>query len=272
VIARIEWQGSELAVDLARGRSLAIKLDPHGAQPSFFASQPASAEIMRNEDYVGAVSLGGSCNAEIIQHIPHCHGTHTEGSGHISEYGVPVQELIYPTPTLARLVTLSGTPVKDCDEHYPVAGSAEMQLLTLAELTGHQADQCLSLGEALLVRTLPNPADKTSRDYSAQPGYPVFSTEALTWLSSQPLKHLLVDTPSLDLAQDHGRMSNHRLWWGDNAGPVADDFDPQRRSLTEMIYIPDDIQDGAYWLHLELSPILSDACSSRPVIYPMAES
>jgi hypothetical protein len=35
-----------------------------------------------------------------------------------------------------------------------------------------------------------------------------------------------------------------------------------------MIYVPDDIIDGDYWLDLQLSPIVSDAVPSRPIIYP----
>jgi len=272
MIARIEWRGRQLTVDFTAGRSLAIVLDPHGAQPSFFAGQPASAETLRHEDYIGSVRQGGSCNAEVIHYIPHCHGTHTEGSGHIGEQARPVQEIIYPTPTLARLITLTVTPANDSSEHYPGGAASALPLLTLAHMSEQLGRQCLSQVEALLVRTLPNPVDKTRRDYAAQPDYPVFSSEALTWLSKQPLKHLLIDSPSLDPAHDQGRLRNHRLWWGPCAGLEEVGLEPWRRSLTEMIYVPDEIQDGAYWLHLELSPILSDACISRPVIYPMAES
>jgi len=271
VIAHIEWRGKQLTVDLASGRSLAIMLDPHGSQPSFFASQPASAKALHHDDYIGSVRQGGSCNAEVIQFAPHCHGTHTEGSGHISEQQLPVQEIIYPTPTLARLITLTDTALADCEEHVPGQAPSSTPLLTLAQIINRLDHQSLAHVEALLVRTLPNPEDKTRRDYAAEPVYPVFSSEALTWLSSQPLKHLLVDTPSLDPAHDQGRLTNHRQWWGGNARLEEDGLDPRRRSVTEMIYVPDDIQDGAYWLHLELSPILSDACSSRPVIYPMAD-
>ena len=52
-------------------------------------------------------------------------------------------------------------------------------------------------------------------------------------------------------------------------GPDQGGGDKRRRSLTEMIYVPDGIPDGLYWLHLELAPLVSDATPSRPVLYPL---
>ncbi|MGH8034342.1 MAG: hypothetical protein ACREO9_03885, partial [Lysobacterales bacterium] len=83
-----------------------------------------------------------------------------------------------------------------------------------------------------------------------------------------PLRHLLLDTPSLDVPASQS-LDNHRTWWGENPDNLQHGFPPRQRSVTEMIYVPDEIPDGEYWLHLELSALVSDAVPSRPVIYPV---
>jgi hypothetical protein len=86
-----------------------------------------------------------------------------------------------------------------------------------------------------------------------------------------PLRHLLLDTPSLDSAEN-ASLENHRAWWGLDETGRTHGFPPQNRSITEMIYVADDIADGEYWLHLELSPLVSDATPSRPMIYKVTGS
>jgi arylformamidase len=55
----------------------------------------------------------------------------------------------------------------------------------------------------------------------------------------------------------------HHAFWG-----VPDDqrFD---RTITEMIYVPDEAEDGVYLLNIETAPFVNDATPSRPVIYPL---
>ena len=142
-------------------------------------------------------------------------------------------------------------------------------LLTLNELRS-QVEVAGGPGfDALLIRTMPNEAEKMTRDYALSPPYPFLSSEAMQWLAGQELKHLLLDTPSLDRANDQGLLANHRRWWGMDTKIPPGEFPPGRRSVTEMMFVPNDIPDGYYWLNLELQPLVSDATSSRPVIYPV---
>lgn len=256
-------------MDLASGLPIAIPLDPHGDQPSFFAGAPARARPLRSGDYVGDVSQGGSCNAEIIEFVPHCHGTHTECMAHLNKDSGSVLELIDQKPCLARLVTLQGSPAEQCRDNYAVELDPGEILLTLNELRS-QVELASGPGiDALLIRTMPNEVEKMTRDYALNPVYPVLSSEAIGWLAAHELKHLLLDTPSLDRAHDQGLMANHRCWWGMAPNIPVGEFPPGRRSVTEMMFVPDDVQDGHYWLNLELQPLVSDATSSRPVIYPV---
>ena len=251
MLAYLDWNGRKLRIDFAAGRSLAIPANPDGPQPAFFSNSPMRAEPLRTDQFVGDVRQGGSCNAEILHWAPHCHGTHTECIGHVLEERITVPSAIDSTPVLASLVSLAGADGKLTRE-------------ALEEKLGPEFDD----SAALIVRTLPNPPTKQWRDYSAEPVYPVLTREAMAWLSQWPLRHLLLDTPSLDAA-DNTALENHRSWWGLNGSASNSAYAPQKRSITEMIYVADDIADGEYWLHLGLSPLVSDAAPSQPIIYPV---
>ncbi len=266
MIGRLQSHGLNLSIDFSAGRSLAITLDPDGPQPSFFAGKRARTSPLRVGDYIGDVSLGGSCNADVLEFIPHCHGTHTECWAHLDKSAGHVLDIIDQQPCLARLITLQGTPACDKGENKTILTLEELRKALGHGQTGHPKPLT---GDALIIRTLPNPVEKMCRDYALEPSYPVLSAAAIDWLASQELKHLLLDTPSLDRANDGGKLSNHRCWWGLNPISSVTSVDPKKRSVTEMIYVPDALKDAHYWLHLELQPLASDATSSRPVIYPI---
>jgi kynurenine formamidase len=252
VKARIDWGGGELAVDFSRGRSLAIELNPRGRHPTFFSNTAVKSEPLRLGGFVGHVASGGSCNAEVIEFSAHSHGTHTECVGHICPERQAVLDTIDQKPTLLRLITV------------PQASLEHGQFIPPATLAGiEQFD-----GGALAVRTMPNEDSKRWRDYNDAPGFPVFSNETMQLLSGSSLMHLLVDTPSLDASESEA-LENHRMWWGKDAGAPTIQANAALRSVTEMIFVPDDIPDGEYWLELQLAPIVSDAVPSRPVIYPV---
>ena len=106
MIATLNWHGERIHVDYSQGTSLAIPLDLKGPQPSFFTQSPATSRPLRAGDYVGDVREGGSCNADVIELVPHCHGTHTECIGHIRASREAVQETIYDQPGLALILSV----------------------------------------------------------------------------------------------------------------------------------------------------------------------
>lgn len=257
LIANIDLAGTALAVRLDQGTSIAIPLDPHGPQPAFFTDEPASAQPLRSGDYVGDVRLGGTCNAEVIQVVPHCHGTHTECRGHLTRERLNVQETVYDDPCLAQVISIAPEP--GAEDGYPRFPKAALDAVLRTDLP---------LG-AVVVRTLPNDPARQAMAYEHAAPYAVFSEDAIAMLAGLPLRHLLVDAPSLDPAHDGGRLQVHRLWWCMADNPAPEHVDPGRRSATEMIFVPDAVKDGLYWLDLGLSPLLSDATLSRPTLYPV---
>lgn len=250
--ARFDWNGNTLVVDFSQGRSLAIELQPGGPNPSFFTDSGVKTRPLTLGGFVGDMSKGGSCNAEVIEFSPHSHGTHTECVGHISSQHQSVVTVIDQQPTMMRIITVESAQLDD-------------GMLIPAEALNHIKNFD---GGALAIRTLPNAESKKERNYATEPGFPVLSAEAMKILSRSSLLHLLVDTPSVDHS-DNTELQNHTIWWGLDPDVRPGVPDAGRRSITEMIYVPDDIVDGDYWLDLQLPPLVSDAVPSRPIIYPV---
>jgi kynurenine formamidase len=213
---------------------------------------------------VGDVRLGGTCNAEVVELVPHCHGTHTECRGHLTRERLLVQETVYDEPCIAWLASV--TPEPGAEDGYP-----RWSLDALQRALGPALDAGWPV-EALVLRTLPNDPARRSLAYEHADPYPVFSDAAIEWLAGLPLKHLLVDAPSLDPAHDGGALRVHRLWWCMAGNPAPEGVDPARRSATEMIFVPDALRDGPWWLTLGLSPLLGDATLSRPTLYPVEKT
>ena len=74
---------------------------------------------------------------------------------------------------------------------------------------------------------------------------------------------MLIDQPSVDKEFDDGKLLAHKAFW--NYPNIID----SKRTITELIGIPDGVPDGFYLLNLSLSNIENDASPSRPVIYKL---
>jgi arylformamidase len=257
LIARFDFAGTERRVDLSAGTCLAIPIGRDGQHPRFFVDRPVRFETLQAGGFTGRVKAGGSCNVETITFIPHCHGTHTEGAGHITDTAQAVQDglacglipavLISVTPTVEHLETAAGTG--------PVITS---EALNWTRGT-----------RALIIRTLPNDPDKCRRDYAASPPYPLLSIEAMSRLVADGIEHLLIDTPSVDAADDGGRLRQHRCFWGMDRGEDQPAKARATCTITEMIYVPDSLADGTYLLSLGVSALRGDASPSSPVVFPV---
>ena len=96
-----------------------------------------------------------------------------------------------------------------------------------------------------------------------------FSIEAMEFLVSSGVQHLLVDTPSVDRLFDDGHLSAHNIFWETK----GKEFNPetQNKTITEMIFVSDNVQDGTYLLNLQIPAFVSDAAPSRPILYKVNE-
>ena len=255
MLISFEIASRKYAADLARGISLAIPLRFEGVQPNFFGAPAAASTAVSSGAWQGDTRKGGSCNVSEYRFVPHCNGTHTECIGHIVDEPVSVNDQLPGTLLPATLVS-----IKPTDE---AIDATAMQATLLRHSIG-------AFHKALILRTLPNGEDKLARRYEGPMPAPYLSTDAMRILVNAGVEHLLVDLPSLDPAQDEGRMYAHRVFWTmpEKSHRLADARRPGG-TITELIYVPESVHDGYYLLDLQIPAFMTDAAPSRPIIYPV---
>ena len=256
-------------VDISGPLDLSIPVQFQGKQLSVYQAPPATSKPYQAPGFIGSVARGGSCNCDIHTLIPHASGTHTECVGHISDSLISIHETLRDSFLAATLVTLQPEKSSESAETYSSALDRSDLLLTRKSLKAalHQVESYFL--DAVVIRTIPNAAEKQTRDYNTG-GSPFFSTEAMKYLVERNIRHLLVDTPSVDRLHDEGRLTNHRIFW--NVPQGSHHVEKQATSpktITELIYAPDSIGDGQYLLNLQLAPFVADAAPSRPILYKM---
>lgn len=255
-IAGRRWQVS------ASGHDISIPLRFNEAQPTFFGAAAASAEPITAGSFVGDVRHGGSCNCSVHMLAPHCNGTHTECVGHITQERLSVRDLAIRHLSAALLISVE--PESSAD----MAGD---RVITLAALMKAIGNATLSEHQALVVRTRPNDSSKLTSNYDTGPMPPYFSVEAMHYIVEQGIDTLVVDLPSIDRAQDGGKLAAHRVFWGMPAGSTsAATAARQHATITEMAFIDDAIPDGRYVLNLQVAPFVIDAAPSRPILLPLS--
>jgi arylformamidase len=245
----------------ANGHDISIPLRFDAAQPTFFGAAPASAQPLAAGSFVGDVRQGGSCNCSSHVLVPHCNGTHTECVGHITRDRLSVRELAVRHLSAALLISVAPVAATDID-----GDSVVTHEVLQAAIGSHR----LADYSALVVRTLPNDVSKLARNYDTDPPPPYFTIEAMRWIVQQGIDTLVVDLPSVDRAQDGGRLAAHRIFWGMPQGST--DAALARRpqaTITEMAFVPERIADGPYLLNLQVPPFMIDAAPSRPILLPL---
>jgi arylformamidase len=253
--------------DLRAPQDLSIPLRFDGPQPNFFGAPSAQADPFQTGDFTGSVALNASCNCATYTLTPHCNGTHTECVGHITREAVSVRDIGVDTLQLARLISVKPQRASTSSEAVENVSRADDLVITNAALGSIDAQQQC---KALIVRTLPNDSTKLQRRYEESSTVPYFSVAAMQTIVSAGISHLIVDLPSVDRADDAGRLLAHRTFWGMAPGETrASRALRPHATITELAYIPDEVLDGWYALALQIAPFEADAAPSRPIIYPL---
>jgi hypothetical protein len=121
------------------------------------------------------------------------------------------------------------------------------------------------------VRTLPNDAGKRTRHWENDTT-PYFTPEAMRVVRGRGVSHLLVDLPSVDPLYDNGLLAAHRVFWDVPPGSTElPGEEARRRTITEMIFVPDEVHDGRYLLTIQTPPLASDAVPSRPLLFSVED-
>lgn len=245
MIATIEHRSKRFKVDLSNPLDISIPMD--GSPNNVIAWYVDSPIIKAHEEdgFVGAVAQGASVNFNNIQFNPHSHITHTECVGHITERVHSINTNLKGYFFFAELVTVA--PEKVNDDF--IISKKQLQYVL-----GNKKRQ------ALVIRTLPNLNSKMTQNYS-HTNPPYLEEAAAAYLCEKGIDHLLIDLPSVDREKDDGKLLSHHAFWNVKGQTRMN------ATITEFIFVPNTIEDGAYLLELQVAPIENDASPSRPVLY-----
>ncbi|MDA1029260.1 MAG: cyclase family protein [Bacteroidetes bacterium] len=271
LIASIKVGSDIFRVDLGRGIDLSIPMSFGEADPNLYGIPPSVKTTFEVEEMIGDTTRGGPCNVDTVTLTPHCHGTHTESIGHILNERRNINRVAPLGMLPCTIISIHSESLMAAAESSRPALSRDdigiTKRLLEQELDGC-GDEWLT---AVLIRTLPNEPGKLAKKYIDNTT-PFFSTEAIAYLAERGVEHILVDLPSLDRLHDQGEMAAHRTWWHIEKGEhLTRDGAHNFRTITELIFIPNEVLDGPGLVSIQIPSFESDAAPSRPIFYPVLD-
>ena len=244
MIADIYYNNQKYKIDLNQAIDISIPIDPLGVVA--WGIDRLRIEPVKNGEWEGSVSMGAAVNFNNISFNPHAHSTHTECVGHISVNNESLNNELKQYFFLSKLITVCPRENKG---DYIITKKMIQQLVKREEKI-----------EALIIRTLPNHSSKKKHNYS-NTNPPYLSKGAAQYMVDINVRHLLIDTPSIDKEKDDGQVVAHKTFW---------QFPESNRTgctITELIYVPDSIVDDLYFLNLQFVAFENDASPSRPILF-----
>jgi len=243
--------GQTFEIDLSKPIDISIPLTNTDANPIAWYIEKPEIEPVQFGNWIGKVSEGSSTNFNTIFFNPHGHGTHTECLGHITREFYSINQCLKQFFFTAELISI--TPEEIGEDR--IITKSQIELV----LNGKTP-------EAIVIRTLPNLESKKHQNYS-KTNPPYLAEEAATYIREIGIQHLLIDLPSVDREEDEGKLLAHKAFW--NVKNVAK-LNPDARlscTITEMIFVENEIQDGSYILNLQIASFENDASPSKPILY-----
>jgi kynurenine formamidase len=238
-------------IDLSKPIDISIPLTNTDENPiAWYIEKPVIEPVVFG-DWIGKVSEGkSSTNFNNIFFNPHGHGTHTECLGHITNDFYSINQSLKQFFFFAKLITIE--PEKIGDDFVITKENISPLLNTKAE--------------ALIIRIIPNQKEKKSRKYS-NTNPPYLSEDAAVFIRESEIQHLLIDLPSVDKEHDEGKLLAHKAFWNVKDTHNVNSDARLNATITEMIYVSDDIEDGDYILNLQIASFENDASPSKPILY-----
>lgn len=277
MIISLELENRIYKIDTEKPLDISIPLKFNGAQPNAYGVDQATSKPCEAGEIVGDTRRGGSVNFEQYIFIPHCNGTHTECVGHITHERISVRECLDDVFIPAVLISVEPEKAGESKDSY-FASMVGDRLITqksieeaFENLKFQMSDfESVEIPRAIIFRSLPNNESKLSREYLDEIP-PFFSTEAMKLLYGLGVNHLLVDLPSIDRIFDEGALANHRIFWNVEQGSFdLSENTLRQNTITELIFVPNSVKDGAYLLNLQIAPFEADVSPSRPILFELS--
>ena len=269
MVFTVEIGGNQIQLETREGIDISIPLSFQKKQLKFFGVPQSSAKLYTENKFIGSTLRGGDCNVESVLFIPHCHMTHTECVGHIVHENIFVNQFQVNGLKTAGLITVIPSTSNGNVKSY-----TDNQISSDVLITGKSVEKAVKdlpyPVEVLVVRTLPNDSSKLTKVYSETDVPPYFTLDAIECLKQNKIEHLCIDLPSLDRTNDGGLLASHHLFWDIPLGEKSlKDKIPSSKTITELTYIPPELNDGFYVINLQVSNFALNAAPSRPVLYPV---
>jgi len=243
----IQYQNKNYQIDLSKPLDISIPLAANKENVTAWYVNPPKFEAVMENGFIGDVNKGGAVNFRNIFFNPHGHGTHTECVGHISKENYTINQCLKEFFFLANLISITPEINK------------EDSIITLHQIKKTWKNNG---AKAIVIRTLPNETSKLSRQYSSS--NPTFiHHDAVQYLLDNGVEHLLIDTPSVDKEEDGGTLIAHHTFW------EYPNNTQKQRTITELIYVPEQVIDGVYFLNIQIASFENDASPSKPILYQL---
>ncbi len=245
MVTTIQYNEENYQIDLSKPMDISIPLKADKSNlTAWYVDVPKFEPVMEN-GFIGDVNQGGAVNFRNIYFNPHGNGTHTECVGHISKEKHTINQCLTEFFFLANVVSV--VPEQNNDD----------SIITLEQIKDVWENNG---AKAIVIRTLPNSSAKLSMQYSNT--NPTFMDyKAVQFLIDSGVEHLLIDTPSVDREEDDGVLKAHHTFW-----EYPNNIQKQR-TITELIFVPDTIVNGTYFLNIQIASFENDASPSKPLLY-----
>ncbi|MFN0275047.1 MAG: cyclase family protein [Chitinophagales bacterium] len=231
--------------DLSKPIDISTPLHTGENQINCYYAPPFRTEPVIMGNFIGDTEQGGLLNYKNVFLNPHGNGTHTECVGHICNKKVTINQTLQRFHFLAQLLTVTPSQLENGDV-----------MISPDEITGKLENDI----EAIVIRTLPNSVEKLTQRYSGT-NPPYMHVTVAELFREKNIKHLLIDLPSLDKEEDNGKLLAHHAFFHH---PENTRYNA---TITELIFVPDTIEDGKYLLNLQIASFELDVAPSKPVLY-----
>ncbi|MDO6761773.1 cyclase family protein [Tamlana sp. 2_MG-2023] len=243
--ATIQYNSRKLQINLSKPLDISIPLRASENNVRAWYVDAPKIEPVEDGDFKIAVKNGACINFNNISFNPHAHGTHTECVGHITEKVHSINTHLNQFFFLAEVITVAPERLN---------GDFVISEKQIKFALGNKKR------DAVVIRTIPNTREKLSAHYSnTNPTYML--EDAAIYLKEKGIKHLLIDLPSVDKEKDECQLLAHHAFWN-TSGKLRLDA-----TITEFIFVPNTVEDGEYFLNLQIAPFENDATPSKPILY-----